>query len=195
MAAQRKRRNTIPQIAQMIQVSPESCRSRVSLSTAAATSPRTAQAIGGSRTAGCLRTVMTSCSWGSRYRSTSAGGLAPGEISLMRAASLGCLDRAQEGRDGAAGLLKQVQKVVNGITGGRRLGKEIPRQKHDDRPPGDLLDLHGQLSYAGTSVCQPSLAQSDCFTNPFTCTDTVPSCQPLLPSTHRSGGRHISFRR
>src|SRR5215471_19843072 len=179
----------------MIQVSPGSCRSTVSLSTAAITRPMTAQATGASRTAGCLRTVMTSCSWGSRYRSTSAGGLAPGESSLMRAASLGCLDRAQEGRDGASGLLEQVQKVVNGIARGCGLGKEIPRQKHDDRPPSDLLDLHGQLSYAGTSVCQPSLAQSDCFTNPLTCTDTVPSYEPLLPSTHRSGGRHISFRR
>src|SRR5215471_18717675 len=116
----------------MIQVSPGSCRSTVSLSTAAITRPITAQATGASRTAGCLRTVMTSCSWGSRYRSTSAGGLAPGEISLMRAASLGCLDRTQEGSDGAAGLLKQVQKVVDSITGGRRLGKEVPRQKHDD---------------------------------------------------------------
>src|SRR5690349_12474635 len=38
-------------------------------------------------------------------------------------------------------------------------------------------------SYAGTSVCQPSLAQSDCFTNPLTCTDTVPSYEPELPST------------
>src|ERR1700746_2288594 len=126
MAAHRKRRNTSPQIAQTIQVSADWCRSRVSLSTAEITRPMTAQATGASRTAGCMRTVMTSCSWGSRYRSTSAGGLAPGEISLMRAASLGRLDRTQEGGDGASGLLKQVQKVVDGITGSCGLGKEIP---------------------------------------------------------------------
>src|SRR5262249_11598877 len=176
----------------MIQVSPESCRSTVSLSTAAMIRPMTAQTIGASRTAGCLRTVMTSCSPGSRYRSTSAGVLAPGVSSLMRAASLGCLDRAQEGRDGASGLLQQVQQVVDGITRGCGLGKEIPRQKHDDRPPGDLLELHGQLFYTGTSVCQPSLAQSDRFTNPLTCMDTVPSCEPLLPSTPPIRGKGTS---
>src|SRR5215467_3759650 len=37
-------------------------------------------------------------------------------------------------------------------------------------------------SHAGTSVCHPSLAQSDCFTNPLTCTDTVPSHTRELPS-------------
>src|SRR6516165_6264769 len=182
MACQRKRRKIIPQIPQTIQTSPDSCRSSVSLSKAAMIRPTTAQATGASSTAGCLRTVMTSCSWGSRYLSTSAGRLAPGVSSLMRAASLGCLDRAQEGRDGASGLLQQVQKIVDSITRGCGLGKEIPRQKHDDRPPGDLLELHGQLSYAGTSVCQPSLAQSDCFTNPLTCTDTVPRYKGHLPS-------------
>src|SRR5215472_2694555 len=143
----------------MIQVSAESCRSTVSLSRAAMIRPMTAHAIGASRTAGCLRTVMTSCSWGSRYRSTSAGGLAPGDMSLMRAASLVALDRAQEGCDRTAGLLEQVQKVMHGIARSDRLGKEIPGQKHDDRPAEDLLSLHGQLSYAGTSFCQPSLAQ------------------------------------
>src|SRR6185312_12977009 len=151
-AAHRKRRNTRPQIAQTIQVSPESCRSRVSLSTAAMTRPMTAQATGASRTAGCLRTVMTSCSCGSRYRSTSAGGV-PGDVSLIRAAPYR-LQGVQERRDGAASLLQQAQKVVDGIAGGCRLGKEIPRQKHDDRPTGDLLDLHGLLlrRYIGLST-------------------------------------------
>src|SRR5258708_18126772 len=110
----------------MIQVSAESCRSRVSLSTAATTRPTTAQATGASRTAGCLRTVMTSCSCGRRYLSTSAGGLAPGEISLMCARCLGRLQGVQEGRYGAAGLLEQFQKVVHGIAGRGRLGKEVP---------------------------------------------------------------------
>src|SRR5579863_1512623 len=114
MAAQRKRRNTSPQIAQTIQVSAELCRSTVSLSKAATIRPTTAQANGASSTAGCLRTVMTSCSWGSRYLSTSAGGFAPGDISLMPPPSVG-LQRVQERCDGAAGLLEQVQKVVHGM--------------------------------------------------------------------------------
>src|ERR1051326_1834178 len=129
----------------MTHVSPASCRSTVSVARAAMTSPITAQANGANSTAGCLRTVMTSCSWGNRYRSTSAGGLAPGDISLMPPPPLAGLQRVQEGRDGAAGLLEQVQKVVHGMACAGRLGKEIPRQKHDDRPAEDLLDLHGHL--------------------------------------------------
>src|SRR6516164_3992080 len=124
MAAQRKRRKTRPHTPHTIQVRAEECRNKVSLSTAATISPRTAQASGASSTAGCLRTVMTSCSWGNRYLSTSAGGLAPGEISLMCAALVGRrLQRLQEGRDGVAGLREQVQKVVYGIASGLRLGK------------------------------------------------------------------------
>src|SRR5690348_5972325 len=117
--------------------------------------PITAQATGANSTAGCLRTVMTSCSWGSRYRSTSAGGLAPGDISLMPPPpSLAGLQRVQESCDGTAGLLQQVQKVVHGMACTGRLGKEVPRQKHDDRPAEDLLQLHGQLlrGYIGLST-------------------------------------------
>src|SRR6516164_11016496 len=106
-AAHRRRRKTRPHAAQTIQVSVELCRNNVVLSKAAAISPRTAQATGASRTAGCLRTVMTSCSWGSRYLPTSDGGLAPGEISLMCAALDGRLQRLQEGHDGVAGLCEQ----------------------------------------------------------------------------------------
>jgi hypothetical protein len=97
--------------------------------------------------------VMTSCSWGSKYRSTSAGGLAPGDISLMRA-PFGPLQRAQEGRYGGASLMQQAEKVLDGMSSAGWLGKEIPRQKHDDRPADDLLDLHGQLlhGYIGLST-------------------------------------------
>jgi hypothetical protein len=51
-------------------------------------------------------------------------------------------------------LLQQAEKVLDGIASGRGLGKEVPRQKHDDRPTGDLLDLHGQLlrGYIGLST-------------------------------------------
>jgi hypothetical protein len=44
-------------------------------------------------------------------------------MSLMRAAFRVALDRAQEGRDRAAGLLEQVQKVVDDMACAGRLGE------------------------------------------------------------------------
>src|SRR5579859_1039467 len=47
-------------------------------------------------------------------------------------------------------------------------------------------------SYARMSDRQPSLAQSDCITNPLTCTDNVPCQKGQVPSPRRSSGKGTS---
>src|SRR6266496_2545452 len=105
------------------------CRSTVVPSTTAS-----AIKIGPRSTAGCLRTVMTWCSCGSRYLFTAAGPALRGAINLMAGSQ-----RVHERRQGITGVLEEIQQAMDGIRRPGRLCDEVKGQEDDDRPGDDLL--------------------------------------------------------
>src|SRR5580704_2966453 len=140
---------------------------------AARISPAAAHAIGASRTAGCLRTVMTSCSWGSRYLSTSAGGLPPGDISLIPAAPLVVYREFRNVAMEPPAFCSKPRRLWTVLPAAAGWVKRYHARNTTTAQPRTFFSCMVN-SYADTSDCQPSLAQSDYFTNPLTCTDTVP---------------------
>src|ERR1035438_1351644 len=96
------------------------CRSTVVPSTRAISTPASAIAIGRMSTAGCLRTVMTWCSCGSRYLLTAAGPALRAAINLISGSQ-----RVHERGQGIADVLEKIQQTMDGIRCPGRLRDEV----------------------------------------------------------------------
>src|SRR5436190_13019085 len=105
-----------------------------SVSTPARTSPRIRKTMGRISTAGCLRTVMTWRSSGSRYLLTLTGAVGPG---VMRPCTLQG-QRVNEGRQRVAGGPQPVEGARDQVAGARRLCGQVEHHE-DDRQPHDGL--------------------------------------------------------
>src|ERR1039457_805348 len=115
------------------------CSRSVVPSTRAMSTPASAIAIGRMSTAGCLRTVMTWCSCGSKYLLTAAGPELRGAINLISRSQ-----RVHERREGIPGFLQKIQQAMDDIRRAGGLREEVKGQEDDDRPGDDLLQ-HDQL--------------------------------------------------